>query len=160
LGASLHLLQEAWAFLGSHASLHLEQLSSPYRSRPVDMDSQNFFINAVGEVRSSLSPAALLDQLLQVEKHFGRTRLPEQKGYQDRSLDLDLLFVGQQVLNTPSLILPHPSLAQRIFVLAPLEEIAPHFLHPVYKVSIRELRAALEPQIQPGDIEQLRWPQT
>jgi 2-amino-4-hydroxy-6-hydroxymethyldihydropteridine diphosphokinase len=158
LGPSLHVAQAAWAFLGTLPALHLKRLSSPYRSRPLDMDSQNTFINAVGELHTSLSPEALLEQLLQVEQHFGRTRLPGQEGYQDRSLDLDLLFFADCIRTNPTLILPHPALARRIFVLAPMEEIAPHFVHPLHGVSIAELRARLAPQIKPGDIERVQWP--
>lgn len=128
LGDSKVILQDAWAALGDEEGVELDCLSSPYVTAPVDMTSQHWFTNAVGRVRTSLEPQELLQRLLSVETSFGRTRDRGSFGYQDRSLDLDLLYVGRIVLDSPELILPHPRIEERMFVLVPLAEIAVDFV--------------------------------
>ncbi len=101
--------------------------SSLYETAPVGYLDQPPFINAVATVQTSLSPENLLQALLTVEQAFGRERAI---GNGPRTLDLDLLMVDDMVLSTATLVLPHPRLAQRRFVLTPLAEIAPGLLHP------------------------------
>jgi 2-amino-4-hydroxy-6-hydroxymethyldihydropteridine diphosphokinase len=99
-----------------------------YRSAPVDADGPDF-LNAVVELRTRLEPQALLERLLELEVRFGRIRqaVKSAKGtrHDARTLDLDLLMVGERRIDTPTLTLPHPRLHQRSFVLAPLADIAP-----------------------------------
>ncbi|MCI5158510.1 MAG: 2-amino-4-hydroxy-6-hydroxymethyldihydropteridine diphosphokinase, partial [Candidatus Electrothrix sp. AUS1_2] len=92
LGQSRTLLQEAWQALDQHPEVTIQTLSSPYRTRPVGMESEHWFINAVGCLRTTLSPEKLLDLLLKTERKFGRIRHPELGGYRDRTLDLDILL--------------------------------------------------------------------
>ncbi len=153
LGQSRRLLLAAWQALGEHPDIILQQLSPPYRTKPVEMNSGHWFINAAGLLRSSLTSEALLDVLLEIEQRFGRIRSPEQQGYQDRTLDLDLLLIDKLVLHTERLILPHPKLDKRLFVLAPLADIAPELQHPLLGKSIVELLTKLEPQLDPGCLE-------
>ncbi len=101
-------------------------LSSLYRSAPVQASGPDF-INAVAELRSTLEPLALLHALQAIEQQQGRLR-PYRNA--PRTLDLDLLLVGQQTLDTAELTLPHPRLQERAFVLLPLLEIAPALMHP------------------------------
>ena len=95
--------------------------SSLYRSEPIDAQGADY-INAVAQVRTELSPAALLAELQAVEARFGRER-PYRNA--PRTLDLDLLLYGQRRIVTPRLTVPHPRMHERAFVLAPLAEIAP-----------------------------------
>jgi 2-amino-4-hydroxy-6-hydroxymethyldihydropteridine diphosphokinase len=146
LGNSRSLLQGAWQALGQHSSINLQALSSPYRTQPVGMESEHWFINAVGQLETSLSPEALLDLLLATEQQFGRMRYPERKGHQDRTLDLDLLLFADKILETTSLTLPHPAMHERLFVLVPLAELNSQLLHPVFKKTVGEFLAVLAEQ--------------
>lgn len=126
LGDGSRNLQGAWRRIGETEGIDLCVLSHPYLTAPVDMESSNVFTNAVGMLHASISVRQLLDELLRIEFEFGRRRVAG-AGYQDRSLDLDILSFGDLAVDTPELTLPHPRLVRRLFVLAPLAEIAPNY---------------------------------
>ena len=117
-----------------------------YRSAPIPPADGPWFVNGVVRVESTLSPVPLMARLLAVEAAFGRKR---NVAGADRPLDLDLLDYHDQVIRReadddgPALILPHPRLAERAFVLAPLVEVAPKWRHPVSGASAAALLAAL-----------------
>jgi 2-amino-4-hydroxy-6-hydroxymethyldihydropteridine diphosphokinase len=116
--------------------------SSLYRTEPMDCGDQPPFVNAAAVVETDLEAEALLDFLLVLERCYGRDRRQDAaKG--PRTLDLDLLVLDDLVLDGPRLTLPHPELARRRFVLAPLAEIAPEIRHPVLLKSMAELLAEL-----------------
>lgn len=110
--------------------------SSVYLTEPVDYTDQPWFANRVLEVRSALDPPALLRLAKCVENKMKRV---PRVGKGPRTIDIDILFAGDTVLETPDLVIPHPRLAQRNFVLVPLCEIAPETRHPVLGKTIREL---------------------
>lgn len=97
--------------------------SSLYRSAPLGPANQPDYVNAVMAVETALAPLALLDALQALETAFGRVRHGERWG--PRTLDLDILLYGSEILATDRLTVPHPGLAEREFVLYPLQEIAP-----------------------------------
>lgn len=115
------------------------------------MESSNWFTNAVGQVATTLAPHELLALMLRVEEQFGRVRDGDAIGYQDRSLDLDLLYYGEAQLSTVDLVLPHPHIASRLFVLAPLAEIAAHHRDQASGLTIGEMHDKLVSSLQLHD---------
>jgi 2-amino-4-hydroxy-6-hydroxymethyldihydropteridine diphosphokinase len=157
LGDSRRLLLDAWKFLGEHPEISTVRLSSPYRTEPVDMDSELWFVNAAGLLHTSLEPDELLTVLQEIEIRLGRIRLADHCGYQDRTLDLDLLLFDEQLLDTPRLTLPHPAMHKRAFVLIPLAEIAADLPHPGRKTSVAELLDSLKITESLTGVEPVKW---
>lgn len=120
-------------------------LLSPFYDSPAWPDpSAPAYVNAVLKVETARSPEALLEALLAIEAAFGRVRSEDPAlRYAPRTLDLDLLAVGGCIRDTERLVLPHPRLAERDFVLKPLRDIAPDFVHPVSGLGVDAMIAAL-----------------
>lgn len=121
--------------------------SSFHETAPVGPPGQGEYLNAAAVVDTSRSPRDLLGELLAIERARGRERAKEQR-WGARTLDLDLLLMGETVLDEPGLTLPHPRLHERLFVLAPLAEVWPEARHPVLNRTAAELLAALRLSIQ------------
>lgn len=147
LGDGKMTLQDAWQSLGEIEGISLNQLSSPYSTAPVDMKSGHWFTNAVGCLEVTLTPLELLQTLLSVETSFGRKRDTSRFGYQDRRLDLDLLYCGDVTMDTPELVIPHPRIPERLFVLEPLAELDPEFKDYVSGKTVAEMRVVLRERI-------------
>jgi len=160
LGNCRENLLQAWTRLGKVKGVRLLVLSSPYRSEPVGMESGNWFINAVGSLQTSLQAEELLAEMLAVETGLGRKR-GLQGQPEDRTVDLDLLYWDDRVCTVPGMILPHPEMARRLFVLLPLAEIGPELLHPVLKkTSVEMLQECManQPGTGPGSqVQKTSW---
>ncbi len=115
--------------------------SPVYETPPWGVTDQPDFLNMVIQGETSLSPRKLLAHLKHLESALGR--LPSVR-YGPRLIDIDLLFYAERILETPELILPHPRLHERAFVLVPLADLAPDFVHPVLGKTVRELLAGVD----------------
>jgi 2-amino-4-hydroxy-6-hydroxymethyldihydropteridine diphosphokinase len=128
LGEPLQQLQTALDALNQLPDTRVVNCSSFYSSKPMGPADQPDYINAVAELETALAPQELLLALQAIEQTQGRVRTGQRWGA--RTLDLDLLLYGDEVINTDSLQVPHPGLAERDFVLVPLAEIAPDIVIP------------------------------
>ena len=117
LGDRESLIRQAAELIGA------TRLSTIIETEPWGYEQQPRFLNAVAEVETPLTPRAFLDQLLEVERRLGRERPGRQWG--PRTIDLDLLLYGDEELDEPGLVVPHPRLEERLFVLEPLAELVP-----------------------------------
>ena len=125
------------------AGVHIRRVSPVYETEPQDVREQGWFLNLVAEAETDLFPLQLLQRIGRIERELGRTRTVA-KG--PRSIDIDILLYGNFVIETPQLTVPHPRLAERRFVLAPLADLAPDLRHPVSRRTVRELLAGITGQ--------------
>ena len=115
-------------------------VSSFYETEPVEFTAQPWFLNCAVKLDTEKMPKQLLAAVLDLEQQMGRRRT-QQKG--PRTVDIDILLFGNSIIEAKNLVVPHPALHQRRFVLEPMVEIAPEARHPVFKRTMRELRDAL-----------------
>ena len=150
LGDPVVQIRSGVAALARMAQTRVEACSSLYHSAPVGRQDQPDFVNAVCRVRTGLAPLALMHDLLEIESQHGRERRGEKGG--PRTLDLDLLLYGGDVIQSAALTVPHPRLHERAFVLYPLSELEPDLVIPGHG-SLRELLAGCTGQrVQKMDI--------
>lgn len=147
-------IEKAWLGLGSnlgnrkrqieqaielmeYAGIRVSRKSALYESDAVGFQSANRFINLCLDVETFLDPPGLLSEVKKIEKQLGREKRPG--GYTDRPIDIDILFYGDSVFQSKDLIIPHPGIPDRLFVLMPLAEIAPDKMHPELHTTIKDL---------------------
>jgi 2-amino-4-hydroxy-6-hydroxymethyldihydropteridine diphosphokinase len=139
--------RDAFRRIGAIPEIRLLRRSSLYRTEPVGLEDHPWFINAVVEIRTDLPPMKLFEALKEIERKMGRTDGPR---WGPRVIDLDLLLYGQEVVAEEDLVIPHPELHRRRFVLEPLCELASYVIHPAFGVSVRGL---LDRLTDPGLVE-------
>ncbi|HUS08160.1 MAG TPA: 2-amino-4-hydroxy-6-hydroxymethyldihydropteridine diphosphokinase [Bryobacteraceae bacterium] len=142
IGNREEALQRAIQLLDSD-DLRIQRLSPVYETSPVGLVSQPWFLNMVVEAHTTLFPMRLLQRVLHTERKMGRRRSIPQG---PRVIDIDILFHGNFVVETPQLKIPHPRAAGRRFVLEPLAELSPDLRHPLHHRTVRELLAATASQ--------------
>ncbi len=136
VGDRERFLKQAVKELKAVASIALIRESSIIDTEPAGGPPQGRFLNQVIEIETSLSPEALLAELQRVERRCGRVR---REKWGPRTLDLDILLYGDRIIHQPGLDIPHPRMLHRSFVLRPLCEIAPSFVHPVTRQRICDI---------------------
>jgi 2-amino-4-hydroxy-6-hydroxymethyldihydropteridine diphosphokinase len=144
LGDRGHNIQSAITQL-ERLGVKMIRSSKLYETEPVGKTDQPEFYNLVAEFHTTQSPGDLVLHIHSVERALKRVR---KEKWGPRTIDIDVLFYGDQVIDLPGLNVPHPRIQERNFVLIPLNEIAPDFAHPIYKKSVRELlKASLDKAI-------------
>ncbi|MBZ5583636.1 MAG: 2-amino-4-hydroxy-6-hydroxymethyldihydropteridine diphosphokinase [Acidobacteriia bacterium] len=138
--ANLHAALERLAAPG----LRVLRVSPVYETEPVDYTDQRWFLNLVAEADTDLFPLQLLARVNRIERAMGRVRTVP-KG--PRIIDIDILLYGHAKVHSERLEIPHPRMAERRFVLAPLADLAPDLRHPVAHRTVRELLEAAPPQV-------------
>lgn len=137
LGDRRTALAGAISALRAAPGVTVEAVSALYETAPVGgPEGQDAFLNGAARISTTLTPDALLDLLLEIEQSFNRVRVER---WGPRTLDLDLLFYGDQAFETPRLTVPHPRLHDRRFVLAPMADVGADLIHPVLKRSVAAL---------------------
>jgi len=162
LGDRMALLRTALQRLGESEDVQVAATSPLYESEPWEAEpgragsEQRWYLNCVVAVDTPLTPRALLDRVRGIEDALGRVRpagTPEARRFAARTLDIDILFYGDEVISGPDdLHVPHLLLAERAFVLRPLADIAPDLEHPTLYATVRELLDTLadDHSVKPG----------
>jgi len=142
LGDREFLVRKAVEALRELPRTNVARVSSLYDTDPVGEVEQPAFLNAVAWIETELTPRELLWQLLLIEQRMGRVRTQR---WGPRPIDLDLLFHGREIVDEPDLKVPHPEAHRRAFVLVPLAEIDPGFVHPGTGETVRRMLQKLDP---------------
>jgi 2-amino-4-hydroxy-6-hydroxymethyldihydropteridine diphosphokinase len=136
MGGKTGNILKALELLDHVDNLTVVKRSSLYETEPIGYEDQDWFVNAVAQLETNLSPQQLLNEFMKVEQSIGRKR---DLRWGPREIDLDLLLYDQLCIDSPDLVIPHPRMHERAFVLVPFAEIAPDITHPVFSRTIGEL---------------------
>lgn len=134
-GNRKNFLQEAMSYIEKMIG-HVEKESGIYETSPWRVENQTNYLNQVILIRSPLSVSKILKKIIYIENIIGRVRT---KKWAPREIDIDILFFNQEIISTENLCIPHKFLHERLFVLVPLNDIAPNFVHPLYHKNISDL---------------------
>ena len=143
LGPRKKQLKRAIEEIASLPRTEVLNLSSIYETEPVGVKDQPWFLNLVAAIQTTLPPEELLIELQGIESRLGREK---GRRWGPRPIDLDILLYDYVILNSPGLVIPHPRMHQRLFVLLPLAELVPQLTHPVLGKRIGQLAEGLSPQ--------------
>ena len=141
IGDRLAHIQDAIRALSKTEGITLQKISSIYKTDPVGYEAQAQFLNGVAAIQTNLPPLSLLYTLKNIETEVGRRHRIR---WGPREIDLDILIYGDMCLQTEKLVIPHPEMHRRGFVLGPLAEIAPDLVHPVFQETVQTLLERLE----------------
>ena len=150
VGDTRNYLQNAVAMIGRRVGRVVSQ-SAVYQSEPWGFSAEQMFLNQIVVVETALEPQMVLERCLQIETELGRTR--SGNGYEPRVIDIDIIFFGSRIIDSPNLKVPHPLMHQRNFVLKPLCEIASDFVHPVFGSTVKQLTAICDDKSEVAAIE-------
>lgn len=131
---------------------HVVACSSLFKTEPEGVTGQDWYVNCVVEVATAQGPDQVLTSLMDIEYSMGRIR---EKRWEARVIDLDLLLFGREIIESHDLVIPHPLMHKRRFVLEPLAQLAPDLVHPVLKTTVKQLLDQLPAQSE-GNVELLK----
>lgn len=146
LGEREEIIAEAVVMIGERCG-EVKNKSLLYETEPWGFDAENNFLNQAIRIETSMNPHELLEELMKIEAELGRLRHATGV-YESRPIDLDIIYYGDKVIDDDDLVLPHPRLHLRRFVLLPLCEIAPEYIHPVFmKNSVEILKECTDTSV-------------
>ena len=144
IGDRVGYVQQATSLLGACENINIVSTSSFYETEPWGMESENWFVNAVIQITTTLEPEQLLAECQRIENQLGRKRTDKNIEYSDRTIDIDIIFYDNIIINTPTLTIPHKHFHRRVFMLIPMLEIAPDFVHPFFGKTVENLYEAID----------------
>ena len=144
MGDRLGYVQQATSMLGATEDVSIIATSSFYETEPWQMDTKNWFINAIIQISTTHEPEELLAICQRIEAQLGRKRSEDTPSYSDRTIDIDILFYDNLIMNSKTLVIPHKFMHRRACMLVPMLEIAQDFVHPLFKKTISELYDELQ----------------
>ncbi len=136
IGDKLTFLKKAVKYINQLEGTSVKKVSSVYRTPPFGYEKQDFFLNCAVKIDTNSNPSTLLNSLQDIEIKLGRKRLIK---WGPRTIDIDILFFNNEIINEKNLQIPHPYIQERAFVLIPLNDIAHDFVHPVLQQDINSL---------------------
>ena len=142
-GDSFKLIDQAVSLINLAENMSIVATSALYETEPWGVKNQNWFLNLAIQIKTDLSAEDLLVKLQNIEKTLGRNREKERR-WGERPIDIDIIFYGNEIISTDFLTTPHPQMHRRAFVLVPMLEIAPDFVHPILNKSISAIYDELE----------------
>lgn len=137
------LIEQAVGLINLSDDIKLVRTSALYETEPWGVKDQNWFLNLVVEIKTSLPPQKLLEKMQLIEKTLGRDRSKETR-WGERPIDIDIIFYGQEIVHEDNLDIPHINMHNRAFVLVPLLELIPDFKHPILNKTVSEIYDSLE----------------
>lgn len=140
MGDRTALIKQAEDSVQKVPGIYFKKKSSLYETEPVGGPLQGKYLNGVWEIETDLEAGTLMRELMKIESTLGRVRKEKNE---PRPIDLDILFYGDKVIHSKDLSVPHPRLHERWFVLKPLADVCPDFIHPENKETVREMLAHL-----------------
>lgn|SRR5574344_127203 len=143
-GDRIGFVQQATSLLSLDENITIVRTSAFYESEPWNMNTQTWFVNAVVEIKTKYTPRELLNTCQRIEKQLGREHKQGIENYEDRTIDIDILFYDKDVINEDGLIIPHKFVHLRAFTLVPMMELNADFVHPVLHKNITEMHNDLE----------------
>lgn len=142
-GDRLKLIEQAVSLMNLAENMKIIRTSALYETEPWGVKNQNWFLNMAVELKTNIPPQDLLVKLQNIEKTLGRNRVKETR-WGERPIDIDIIFYGEEILDTDFLTIPHKLMHKRAFVLIPLLELIPDFVHPILKKSLSQIYDELE----------------
>ena len=136
-------VQQAASLLGADEGITIVRTSAFYETEPWNMNTKSWFVNAIVEIKTKYSPKDLLEICQRIEKQLGRIK-KDGKDYEDRTIDIDILFYNKDVINEENLTIPHKYVHLREFTLVPMMELNSEYVHPVLHKNIVEMHSDLE----------------